>query len=126
MLMTRAADDHWDDNDAIGVYMVNAENGIVGDVSNYRYTVVKGGQNCTFNPADENNTAYFPDDGTAVNVVAYYPQGNVVENKLSLDLAIQNEQPKIDLMAAKATDASKNNPAINLKFNHRLTKLFLK
>lgn len=124
MLMTRAADDHWDDNDAIGVYMVNAENGIVGDVSNYRYTVVKGGQNCTFNPADENNTAYFPDDGTAVNVVAYYPQGNVVENKLSLDLAIQNEQPKIDLMAAKATDASKNNPAINLKFNHRLTKLF--
>ena len=124
MLMTRAADDHWDDNDAIGVYMVNAENGIVGDVSNYRYTVVKGGQNCTFNPADENNTAYFPEDGTAVNVVAYYPQGNVVENKLSLDLAIQNEQPKIDLMAAKATDASKNNPAINLKFNHRLTKLF--
>lgn len=44
MLMTRAADEHWDDNDAIGVYMVNAENGIVGDVSNYRYTVVKGGQ----------------------------------------------------------------------------------
>lgn len=126
MLMTRAADDHWDDNDAIGVYMVNAENSIVGKVSNYRYTVVTGGQNCTFNPADENNTAYFPEDGTAVNVVAYYPQGNVVENKLSLDLAIQNEQPKIDLMAAKATDASKNNPAINLKFNHRLTKLFFK
>lgn len=126
MLMTRAADDHWDDNDAIGVYMVNAENSIVGKVSNYRYTVVTGGQNCTFNPADENNTAYFPEDGTAVNVVAYYPQGNVVENKLSLDLAIQNEQPKIDLMAAKATDASKNNSAINLKFNHRLTKLFFK
>lgn len=124
MLMTRAADDHWDDNDAIGVYMVNAENGIVGDVSNYRYTVVKGGQNGTFIPADENNTAYFPEDGTAVNVVAYYPQGNVVENKLSLDLANQDVQPKIDLMAAKATDASKNNPTINLEFKHRLTKLF--
>ena len=124
MLMTRAADDHWDDNDAIGVYMVNAENGIVGDVSNYRYTVVTGGQNGTFIPADENNTAYFPEDGTAVNVVAYYPQGNVVENKLSLDLANQDVQPKIDLMAAKATDASKNNPTINLEFKHRLTKLF--
>lgn len=124
MLMTRAADNHWDDNDAIGVYMVNAENGIVGDVSNYRYTVVKGGQNGTFIPADENNTAYFPEDGTAVNVVAYYPQGEVVDNKLSLDLANQDVQPKIDLMAAKATDANKNNPDINLKFNHRLTKLF--
>lgn len=125
MLMTRAADDHWDDKDAIGVYMVNGENNsIVDDVSNYRYTVVKGGQNGTFIPADENNTAYFPEDGTAVNVVAYYPQGDVVENKLSLDLANQDVQPKIDLMAAKATDASKNNPAINLKFNHRLTKLF--
>lgn len=124
MLMTRAADDHWDDNDAIGVYMVNAENGIVGDVSNYRYTVVKGGQNGTFTPADENNTAYFPESVDAVNVVAYYPQGNVAENKLSLDLANQKDQPKIDLMAAKATGASKNNPDINLKFNHRLTKLF--
>lgn len=126
MLMTRAADDHWDDNDAIGVYMVNAENSIVGGVSNYRYTVVKGGQDCTFNPADENNTAYFPDDGTAVNVVAYYPQGDVVENKLSLDLANQDNQPKIDLMSAKAENASKSSPTVNLGFKHRLTKLFFK
>lgn len=124
MLMTRAADDHWDDNDAIGVYMVNAENSIVRNVSNYRYTVVTGGQNGTFIPADENNTAYFPEDGTAVNVVAYYPQGNVDENKLSLDLANQDEQPRIDLMSAKAEGASKNNPTINLGFKHRLTKLF--
>lgn len=124
MLMTRAADDHWDKNDAIGVYMVNAENSIVGNVSNYRYTVVTSGQNGTFIPADENNTAYFPEDGTAVNVVAYYPQGNVVENKLSLDLANQDEQPRIDLMSAKAEGASKSNPTINLGFKHRLTKLF--
>lgn len=124
MLMTRAADDHWDDNDAIGVYMVNAENGIVGNVSNYRYTVVTGGQNSTFIPADENNTAYFPEDGTAVNVVAYYPQGNVDENKLSLDLADQSVQPRIDLMSAKAENASKSSPTVNLQFKHRLTKLF--
>lgn len=126
MLMTRAADDHWDDNDAIGVYMVNAENGIVGNVSNYRYTVVKGGQNCTFIPADENNTAYFPESVDAVNVVAYYPQGNVDENKLSLDLANQDNQPKIDLMSAKAENASKSSPTVNLGFKHRLTKLFFK
>lgn len=126
MLMTRAADDHWDKDDAIGVYMVNAENSIVRNVSNYRYTVVTGGQNGTFIPADENNTAYFPEDGTAVNVVAYYPQGNVVENKLSLDLSDQSEQPRIDLMSARAEGASKTNPAINLNFTHRLTKLFFK
>lgn len=127
MLMTRAADDHWDDKDAIGVYMVNGENNsIVGNVSNYRYTVVTGGQNGTFIPADENNTAYFPEDGTAVNVVAYYPQGDVVENKLSLDLANQDNQPKIDLMSAKAENASKSSPTVNLGFKHRLTKLFFK
>lgn len=125
MLMTRAADDHWDKNDAIGVYMVTAENSIVGDVSNYRYVVIDE-NNGNFSPDGETNTAYFPEDGTAVNVVAYYPQGNVVENKLSLDLANQDVQPKIDLMAAKATDASKNNPTINLEFKHRLTKLFFK
>lgn len=127
MLMTRAADDHWDDKDAIGVYMVNGENNsIVGNVRNYRYTVVTGGQNGTFIPADENNTAYFPEDGTAVDVVAYYPQEDVVDNKLSLDLANQDNQPKIDLMSAKAENASKSSPTVNLGFKHRLTKLFFK
>ncbi|MBM6843582.1 fimbrillin family protein [Phocaeicola plebeius] len=123
MLMTRAADDHWDKNDAIGVYMVTAENSIVGDVSNYRYVVIDK-DNGNFSPDGETNTAYFPESGDAVNVVAYYPQGNVVDNKLSLDLANQDEQPRIDLMSAKAEGASKSNPTINLGFKHRLTKLF--
>lgn len=123
MLMTRAADDHWDENDAIGVYMVSADNSIVGDVSNYRYVVIDK-KNGNFSPDGETNTAYFPESGDAVNVVAYYPQGNVVENKLSLDLANQDEQPRIDLMSAKAEGASKSNPIINLGFKHRLTKLF--
>lgn len=123
MLMTRAADDHWDANDAIGVYMVSADNSIVGGVSNYRYVVIDK-DNGNFSPDGETNTAYFPESGDAVNVVAYYPQGNVFENKLSLDLANQDEQPRIDLMSAKAEGASKNNPSINLEFKHRLTKLF--
>lgn len=123
MLMTRAADDHWDANDAIGVYMVSADNSIVGGVSNYRYVVIDK-DNGNFSPDGETNTAYFPESDDAVNVVAYYPQGNVVENKLSLDLANQDEQPRIDLMSAKAEGASKSNPTINLGFKHRLTKLF--
>lgn len=122
MLMTRAADDHWDANDAIGVYMVNAENGIVDDVSNYRYVTGEG--NGSFSPDGAGNTAYFPEGGEAVNVVAYYPQGDVVDNKLSLDLADQDNQPKIDLMSAKAENASKSSPTVNLEFKHRLTKLF--
>lgn len=125
MLMTRAADDHWDENDAIGVYMVNAENSIVGGVSNYRYVVIDK-DNGNFSPDGENNTAYFPESGDAVNVVAYYPQGNVVENKLPLDLSDQSVQPRIDLMSAKAEGASKSIPTINLGFKHRLTKLFFK
>ena len=123
MLMTRAADDHWDANDAIGVYMVSADNSIVGGVSNYRYVVIDK-DNGNFSPDGETNTAYFPESDDVVNVVAYYPQGNVVENKLSLDLANQDEQPRIDLMSAKAKGASKSNPTINLGFKHRLTKLF--
>lgn len=125
MLMTRAADDHWDENDAIGVYMVSAENSIVGDVSNYRYVVIDK-DNGNFSPDGEANTAYFPESGDAVNVVAYYPQGDVVDNKLSLDLANQEVQSRIDLMSAKAESASKSNPNIKLEFKHRLTKLFFK
>lgn len=73
---------------------------------------------------DENNTAYFPEDGTAVDVMAYYPQGNVDNGKLSLDLSDQSEQPHIDLMSARAEGASKSSPTVNLQFKHRLTKLF--
>lgn len=123
MLMTRAADDHWDANDAIGVYMVSADNSIVGGVSNYRYVVIDK-DNGNFSPDGEANTAYFPESDDVVNVVAYYPQGEVVDNKLSLDLANQGEQPRIDLMSANAEGASKSNPTINLEFKHRLTKLF--
>ena len=123
MLMTRAADDHWDENDAIGVYMVNADNSIVEGVENKRYKIIDK-TNGNFAPDGETNTAYFPESGDAVNVVAYYPQGDVLENKLSLDLANQGEQPRIDLMSAKAEDASKSNPNIKLEFKHRLTKLF--
>lgn len=125
MLMTRAADDHWDANDAIGVYMVSADNSIVGGVSNYRYVVIDK-DNGNFSPDGEANTAYFPESDDVVNVVAYYPQGEVVDNKLSLDLANQDNQPKIDLMSAKAENASKSSPTVNLGFKHRLTKLFFK
>ena len=120
MLMTRAADNHWDKNDAIGVYMVNAD-GIVDNVSNYRYVTGEG--NGSFSPDGAGNTAYFPEGGEAVDVVAYYPQGKVVDNKLSLNLANQSEQPRIDLMSANAEGASISKPTINLEFKHRLTKL---
>lgn len=123
MLMTRAADGHWDANDAIGVYMVSADNNIVGDVSNYRYVVIDK-DNGNFSPDGEANTAYFPESDDVVNVVAYYPQGNVDNGKLSLDLSDQSEQPRIDLMSAKAENASKSSPTVNLEFKHRLTKLF--
>lgn len=123
MLMTRAADGHWDKDDAIGVYMVGADNSIVGEVSNYRYVVIDK-DNGNFSPDGAGNTAYFPEGGEAVNVVAYYPQGEVVDNKLSLDLSDQSVQPRIDLMSAKAENASKSSPTVNLQFKHRLTKLF--
>ena len=58
--------------------------------------------------------------------MAYYPQGEVTDGKLLLDLANQDEQPKIDLMAANATGASADNPIVELQFGHKLTKLFFK
>lgn len=125
MLMTRAADDHWDEQDAIGVYMVNADNSIVEGVENKRYKIIDK-TNGNFAPDGDGNTAYFPESDNNVNVVAYYPQGDVDNGKLSLNLSDQSEQPRIDLMSARAEGASKNKPAINLEFKHRLTKLFFK
>ena len=120
--MTRAINDQWEANDAIGIYMVNGENAIVEGVKNFKY--VTAGADGNFSANGE--TAYLPDDGSAVTVKAYYPQGTVdVENLYSIDLSNQEKQAGIDLMAAQCDNVTKDSPAATLSFSHKLAKVIL-
>lgn len=127
---TRAEGSTWHAQDAIGLFTLDPETSAVVDgQANYRYlNQSAAGATATFSPADAQNTAYFPVDGSKVSVLAYYPyNANVTPGSGTLpvpvDVADQTHLPAIDLMTSAAVQADKSNPAVQLSFEHRLTKL---
>lgn len=125
---TRAANDAWEANDAIGIFMLN---GTTADTySNIAYTTEDG--NGTFAP--EGTTIYLPVDGTSRNFVAYYPYQSLMSgSSYSIDLSNQTDQSAIDLMSSEKENGTnstvkgitKNAPAVKFRFHHRLCKLSL-
>ncbi|MDL2222379.1 fimbrillin family protein, partial [Parabacteroides sp. OttesenSCG-928-N08] len=125
---TRATDALWHANDAIGIYTLKG--GTVYDQqANYRYINNAGeGASATFAPADAANTAYFPEDGSELDVIAYYPyqQSTGGEGILTIEVSDQSSLPKIDLMtSALSTGHSKEKVDVALQFRHRLAKLVM-
>jgi hypothetical protein len=152
---TRAYNDSWEKDDKIGVYMLSAGNTVadpyavtpevesestpspsttlepdwnastlLADNKSYIKSVVGG----AFTWADESNTIYWPEDGTAVDFVAYYPYCEQITDFIyPIDLSIQDPQREIDLMWANnngAKGVKSGSPA--LEFHHNLTKLIFR
>lgn len=125
---TRAANDAWEANDAIGIFMLN---GSTADTySNIAYTTADG--NDTFAP--QGTTIYLPVDGTSRDFVAYYPhQGRMTGSSYTVDLSDQSNQSAIDLMSSEKENGTnstvkgitKSAPAVKFRFHHRLCKLSL-
>ena len=122
-VQTRAHNDTWDKNDAIGIYMLN---GTTTEVTNRKYTTTDGGTDGTFAPAGE-QTIYFPVDGTQRDFIAYYPYRDLAQDNLyTVDVTPQTSQEAIDLMgAAKVEGKDKDDPAVAFVFTHKLVKLAL-
>ena len=70
----------------------------------------------------------YPEDGTAVDFIAYYPYDEQVtkHTQYVLDVTDQSRQQDIDLMTAvNLTGRSATSPTGNLQFRHLLAKLVL-
>ncbi|MDR2816956.1 MAG: fimbrillin family protein [Proteiniphilum sp.] len=129
----RASNASWDAGDAIGIFMV--ENGTttpVDDAINKKYLTASGDGN--FSPDGDNNTVYYPTDGSKVDFAAYYPYTTFIsqEGDISVDVSNQSTPSDIDLLfAATVISAPEGynrddaNSAVELTFNHQLTKLVL-
>ena len=126
--VSRAVDNAWEENDAIGIFMLN--NDAVDTYSNVEYITPE--TNGAFAPADQ--VIYLPVDGTARDFVAYYPyQSSMADNNYSIDLSNQAGQSAIDFMTSdkangeysKVVDIDKTSPEVNFRFHHRLSKLRL-
>ncbi len=130
---TRVNDDGFCDGDAVGIYVVNYENGNSGtlklegnqadnvkyifDESNYRWIPVKD--------------VYFRDSYTPVDILGYYPYANP-SSVSAYPFEIQKDQSTVaangllggyeasDFLWGKAANITPTATRINLKFQHRM------
>lgn len=121
-IKTKAANDSWEANDAIGVFMKSGTglSGVLAVNKNYKTT---GDGN--FGPSATDQTIYFPEDGKTVDFIAYYPfKQSLSSNVYPVDLSNQAQQNSIDLMYSNnATGLSKTSTNANLIFSHQLAKV---
>ena len=124
---TRAFDDQWNAGDQIGIYTLKAGTTDIDAADNlaYRNTLTEGSvANANFAPAGK--AANLPDDGSKVDVVAYYPySATAAAGVVELDVQKQDNQAAIDLLGAKAEGVSADAPQAVLNFKHKLTKIFM-
>ena len=123
---TRAAGVAWADGDRIGIFMTETKQPLSADaikesVDNVCY---QSNGSIAFSPISGGKTIFFPIDGD-VDFYSYYPQTTVNDYKVALNMADQKSQEAIDFMYAKTTGCNKANPQVDLKFNHKLSKLIL-
>lgn len=125
---TRAFDDQWNAGDQIGIYTLKAGTTNIDAADNlaYRNTLTEGSAaNANFVPAG--NAAKLPDDGSKVDVVAYYPySASAAAGVVELDVQKQDNQAAVDLLGAKAEGVSADAPQAVLNFKHKLTKIFIR
>lgn len=121
----KASGSSWDSGDAIGVYMKTGTglSNIVANGANKKYTTPGTGN---FSPATTNTDAlYYPEDGSNVDFIAYYPYtASIANNVYRVDVTAQSSQEAIDLLYSdNASGLNNNNTTANLNFEHQLAKV---
>lgn len=134
---SRASNTTWTANDDIGIAMVsNADRtAIVDETTNRQYRTSAAGATGNFAAVGATNQIYFPEDGTDVDFIAYYPFKTNVEIAASataigtypVDVFTQTSAEAIDLMWANTTAGYDETTvtAVPLVFDHQLTKLVM-
>ena len=119
-IQTRAFDDHWEENDPIGIFGFTQGDAPM-EYSNVRYVTKSG--NGTFTP--DGSTIYLPTDDSSLDFVAYYPHTTSLtfDGIYAVDVTNQSDQGNIDLMAAGKQSAYRINPKVAFNFEHKLSKI---
>lgn len=130
---TRVNDEGFCDGDAVGIYVVNFENGASGTLSteNNQADNVKYIYDETNNKWIPEEDVYFLDRNTHVDIYGYYPYANP-SSIGAYPFEVQKDQSTAasngtlggyeasDFLWGKAADIAPTASRINLKFNHRM------
>lgn len=121
----RAAGSDWSAGDAVGIFMVDGQGALQ---VNSQYNVT-GAADGAFEAAGPNDELCYPQDGTTVNFIAYYPYeaSYTLTTAIPVVIGDQDKQPTFDLLYAATTGGYNKDydGSVNLRFEHRLSKLVL-
>jgi hypothetical protein len=125
-LKTLATNSSWEDDDAIGLYMVKAGQALNSSALRQNVEYATSGSS-VFEPADEAQAIAFPFDGTNVDFIGYYPyRDDIAGFTFPVDLSDQSVQAAIDLMYSNnAKGFNSKNPNVQMQFTHQLSKIVL-
>lgn len=105
----------WENGDKVGIFMPAAGQQATTQAE---YTAdVKG----ALTPA--RTALNYPEDGSAVDFIAYYPYDANAKGTTSVDVSDQTK--KIDLLYAKESNHKKGDATVNLGFKHQLSYVVL-
>lgn len=124
---TRATNSSWENNDAIGVFMMQSGKTIEeGGLRNNVKYVTTGSS--SFKPVNREEEITFPYDQSEVDFISYYPfQDNLNGHIYPINLENQSKQSSIDLLYSNnARGYSSENPDVDMQFKHQLSKVILK
>lgn len=122
----------WVTGDKIGIFMIGGGqslgSGILDGVDNRQYEAapVSGNEaTASFTPVIPAQTIYYPQDGSNVDFVAYYPYKTSLTGYVyPVDVTIQTNPADIDVLYSdNATGYNKNSSTVGLQFNHALSKV---
>lgn len=127
-VVTRASGSSWKAKDEIGVFMKKNGASLTSE------TIVGGGDNASFitNSGDGNFLSKgaslpYPEDGSAVDFIAYYPYQSTLNNYVfKVDVTDQSKPETIDLLYAdNLVGRTQSSMTGNLQFYHQLSQLIL-
>ena len=127
IVTTRTSDVEWESGDLIGVYMFQAGTTELTDLGydNTEYEADDDGKSSSFSPVYDDQTAYYPEDGSEVDIIAYHPYSQSVANGvLDIDLSDQSDQKAVDVMVSDLAESrSVEKYSASVVFYHKLVKL---
>ncbi len=118
---TRVSGTSWEDGDQIGIFMTYFTSG-AEIVDNICYTTEGDGR---FTPDDEDETIYYPENTSTVNLLAYSPYSSDVESYGSMEIDLSDNQESVDILRAFVSGIKmedREEPVI-FDFKHRLSKI---
>lgn len=125
--ITRAVGDSWSAGDKIGIFMTSSDevspSTILGGADNTAYVVTTDGSPGLFSPVTASQAITYPNNGSSVTFVAYYPYKSLQNYVLPIDLTDQSNPEMLDIMSAKVSNRSISSPNVSLDFTRSMSNI---